>query len=187
MAAPKKNPLGPTGETVRENVKRYREGQNLTYADLSRRLADLERPIATLGLSRIEKGERRVDADDLVALAAALRISPTTLLMPRAQGEKEEVTATAVAPMRALQLWDWITARSYPDYWSNVVDVDILVRMKPAWSWEEGSRDTEESKALVPWILDQVRRTYPEMLEGEQGEAGDLAHDESKKPDRGDD
>lgn len=80
--AEKKNPLGPTGETARANVKRLREDRGLTYADLSRKLEELGRPIATLGLSRIEKGERRIDADDLVALSISLGVSPLAILLP---------------------------------------------------------------------------------------------------------
>ncbi|WFE46277.1 helix-turn-helix transcriptional regulator [Verrucosispora sp. WMMD1129] len=79
---PQKNPLGPTGHRVRENIQRIRTERRLTYRELSDRLADLGRSIPTLGLSRIENGTRRVDADDLVALAIALDVSPLALLMP---------------------------------------------------------------------------------------------------------
>lgn len=186
MAAPKKNSLGPTGETVRENVGRYRESQNLTYADLSRRLTELERPIATLGLSRIEKGERRVDVDDLVALAAALRVSPITLLMPRAASEDDEVQATATEAMTALELWDWYTARRYPDYWTDIINLDLLIRMKPAWSWEEGSRDTEESKALIPWQIERMKQELGLIPREERDKLLREAIEQSKKSRRGD-
>ncbi|MBT2491519.1 helix-turn-helix transcriptional regulator [Streptomyces sp. ISL-96] len=77
-----KNPLGPIGENVRDNVKRLRQEQNLTLAELARRLSKIGRSIPSLGLSRIENGERRVDADDLVALASVLGVSPAALLLP---------------------------------------------------------------------------------------------------------
>jgi transcriptional regulator with XRE-family HTH domain len=76
----KKLPLGPTGERVRTNVKRARLALNMTYAQLSARLAETGRPIAPLGLSRLEAGERRVDADDLVALCLVLKVTPGELL-----------------------------------------------------------------------------------------------------------
>lgn len=79
MAA-KKLDLGGTGETVRENVKRLRGG--MQYKELSERLSELGRPIPPLGLRRIEAGERRVDVDDLVALAVALGVSPLAILLP---------------------------------------------------------------------------------------------------------
>lgn len=102
----RKNPLGPTGETVRHNVRRLRERCGLSYAELSRRLEDAGRPIATLGLSRIEAGERRVDADDLVALAVVLDATPATLLLPdNGGGDAEEATAAGEAT--GADLWAW--------------------------------------------------------------------------------
>lgn len=73
--------LGPTAERVRDNIKRARGG--MQYKELSERLAELGHPIPTLGLRRIEAGERRVSVDDLVALAVALDMSPLALLLPR--------------------------------------------------------------------------------------------------------
>lgn len=92
----KKNPLGPTGHTVRENILRYRTRLNLGYADLARRLEALGRPIPVLGLSRIERGERRVDVDDLMALAVALGVAPTSLLLPDTSDSDAAVTATGI-------------------------------------------------------------------------------------------
>lgn len=103
----KKNPLGPTGDTVRENVLRYRTRLNLGYADLARRLEELGRPIPVLGLSRIERGERRVDVDDLMALAVALGVSPTSLLLPDTTGSGDPVTATGIAGTAA-DLLGWL-------------------------------------------------------------------------------
>ena len=68
--------LGPTGETVRENVARYRKTAGLSFAELSRNLEAVGRPLAPLGLRRIEAGERRVDVDDLMALAVVLGVHP---------------------------------------------------------------------------------------------------------------
>ena len=76
-----KNPLGSTGLAVAANVKRLRESQNLTYAELSRRLLDdAKRHIPTLGLRHIEAQKRRVDADDLAALSSVLGVGMLELL-----------------------------------------------------------------------------------------------------------
>ena len=107
--ADKKTSLGPTGQTAAANVKRIRERQRLSYAELSRKLDEIGRPIATLGLSRIENGARRIDADDLVALAAALGVSPITLLMPDSESEDETVESTA-GTVPAKRLWKWLQA-----------------------------------------------------------------------------
>lgn len=63
---------GPTSERVSRNVRRYREDARLTLAGLSRRMAVVGRPMDTPQLAKIEGGQRRVDVDDLMALAEAL-------------------------------------------------------------------------------------------------------------------
>lgn len=80
--APKKRTieLGPTGETVSRRLAELRGG--MQYKQLAERLEAIGRPIPPLGLRRIEQGERRVDVDDLMALAVALGVSPLTLLLP---------------------------------------------------------------------------------------------------------
>lgn len=80
--AGKKSDLGPIGENVVQAVRRFREMRRFGYADLSRKLAQYGREIPPLGLRRIESGERRVDVDDLAALAVALNVSPLALLLP---------------------------------------------------------------------------------------------------------
>ena len=78
----KKIDLGPTGMTVARNIRQFREDRRLGYAELSRLLAAHKREIPPLGLRRVEAGARRVDADDIVALALALNVSPLALLLP---------------------------------------------------------------------------------------------------------
>ncbi len=72
--------LGATGRAVMANVQRIRNLRGLTYKQLSDRLEDIGHPLAVLGLSRLERGERRVDVDDLTALAKALGIGVMDLL-----------------------------------------------------------------------------------------------------------
>lgn len=75
-----KSIVGPTGETVRANVRRLRGG--MQYKELAEKLAAVGRPIPALGLRKIESGGRRVDADDLMALAVVFGVSPLALLLP---------------------------------------------------------------------------------------------------------
>jgi transcriptional regulator with XRE-family HTH domain len=138
MVAEKRNPLGPTGETVRANVQRLREAQNLGYARLARILdEEIERPIPELGLRRIESGDRRVDVDDLVALAAALGVAPVTLLMPRVDsaGRQDEVESTAASPIQAAHLWAWLTANEPIPI--NMSFFIFIERSWPAWAREK--------------------------------------------------
>jgi transcriptional regulator with XRE-family HTH domain len=104
---------GPIGVAVAQNVETLRESRNLSYAQLSRRLTELGRPIAPLGLTRIRNCQRRVDVDDLVALALALDVSPVTLLLPAAPTGGASGSAAVTEngneyPRR--QIWSWLIA-----------------------------------------------------------------------------
>lgn len=85
----------------------------LGFAQLSRELGNAGRDIPPLGLGRIESGERRVDVDELTALAAAFGVSPATLLMPEAEGAEATVQLTGVQNGQAQRIWSWLTG-SYP-------------------------------------------------------------------------
>jgi transcriptional regulator with XRE-family HTH domain len=73
--------VGPIGQQVAENVKGFRTRAGMSVRNLSAKLKELGRPILPSGITKIEHGERRVDVDDLVALADALEVTPTWLLM----------------------------------------------------------------------------------------------------------
>lgn len=108
-----KNPLGPTGRAVAANIEHLRDTQNLTFVALSEQLGVLGRSIPPLGLRKIVAETRRVDADDLVAIAVALNVSPASLLMPNlatvAEDDLVPVTGWHV-PVPAQHIWRWLTA-----------------------------------------------------------------------------
>lgn len=104
-----KIPPGPAGKRVAEHVKKLRQASGLTYKDVSDRLAALGRPIPVLGLSRLEKGERRIDADDLIALALAFDVTPNRLMLPDvdARASASAHGLTAAVRGRPQELWSW--------------------------------------------------------------------------------
>ncbi|MFD0630548.1 helix-turn-helix transcriptional regulator [Catenulispora yoronensis] len=106
----KKNPLGPIGERVQWNVERLRTARKLTKADLSARTKEAGRLIPPLGISRIEAGTRRVDADDLVVLALALNVSPSALLLPPSAGP-EQINLTPTYQVSSDTAWLWAVGR----------------------------------------------------------------------------
>jgi transcriptional regulator with XRE-family HTH domain len=63
----------------------------MTYTEISAKLAELGQPIPTLGLTRIEKGERRVDIDEVVALAQVFGVPPIALMFPIGHAEETEL------------------------------------------------------------------------------------------------
>jgi transcriptional regulator with XRE-family HTH domain len=99
------NQLGPTGQAVAVNVARIRVALGLSTYKLSERLTNLGRPIAASAISKIEGGTRRVDADDLMALAVALDVPPSALLLePVSEGPL--VLLDDYEDMAAV-VWDW--------------------------------------------------------------------------------
>lgn len=103
---------GPAATQVSENIAQLREWRGLTLAELSARLVLLGRPIIATGLHKIEKGTRRVDVDDLVALALALGVTPTRLLLPPApdpEGGPVELTTKRSVPWG--RAWAWASGQ----------------------------------------------------------------------------
>ena len=113
--------------TVSANVKSLREQANLSLRGLAKRLAAAERPLTHSAVDQIEKGERRVDVDDLMALAAALDVTVQTLLMPeipsvpgisklayRPEWDTPVKVTGLPESIDAHTLWMWLTAQAPP-------------------------------------------------------------------------
>ena len=129
--------IGTTGETVRANVARVRNKLGFTLRDVADRLTDIGHPMAHNTVSEIERGARRVDVDDLMALAAALDASPAALLMPVGEKDQEVAVTGHMGKLTCGRVWDWIIGRrpagADPEGW------DLAVwwrRSRPAWSIE---------------------------------------------------
>jgi transcriptional regulator with XRE-family HTH domain len=115
------NELGPTGRRVAENVRQIRERAGVSKAELAKRLAKIGRPINASGISKLEslvgrteetsERQRRVDADDLAALALALGVAPVRLLMP-AEADGEEVAITERVAVPAGEAWEWALGKA---------------------------------------------------------------------------
>ncbi|MFJ8766662.1 helix-turn-helix domain-containing protein [Streptomyces clavifer] len=118
MTDDKKNPLGPVGDRVRRNVERLREARGMTKKQLSDAVGKLHRPIPPLGISRLEGGTRRVDADDLVALALALKVTPLTLLLPDTWNDEPAELAPGFS-LKTRTAWRWAEGFSPADDWAT--------------------------------------------------------------------
>lgn len=147
---------GATAETVSANVKRLRKEQNLGLRGLSNKLGEVGRALGHSAVDQIEKGTRRVDVDDLMALAAALGVSPITLLLPRnAAGADDAHLAVTVPgeddPIPAGRLWLWLKADApLPGY--TRPQRRFFVDARPEWDpgpgdprfWIKGTPDGDD-------------------------------------------
>ena len=106
MATRRKIDKGPSSLRVAANMKRLRLARGLKLDDLAERMSELGRPILKSGLARIETGERRVDVDDLMALAIALETNTNGLLLdPESDSEPVQLTEAHTAQREAA--WHW--------------------------------------------------------------------------------
>ncbi|MFG3099628.1 helix-turn-helix domain-containing protein [Streptomyces sp. NPDC048182] len=71
--------IGPAGLRMARTIENLRIERGLGQRQLAARCAALGRPMSNMMLSRIELAKRRCDIDDLVAIAAALQVSPAAL------------------------------------------------------------------------------------------------------------
>jgi 8-oxo-dGTP pyrophosphatase MutT (NUDIX family)/transcriptional regulator with XRE-family HTH domain len=156
-------PLGPVGRYVISNLEFLRNARRLTYRELSERLSQLGRPIPTLGLSRIEKGDRRVDVDDLVALAVALGVNPSALLLPSGERGNPRVPDDVIALTPELQVkltdaWEWADGQApVPNTGQPPNDFENTAR--PTWLHREIFRAEElpEKRRRLEEELNRVR------------------------------
>lgn len=104
---PKQPEVGPIGHHLIDAVEELRALRGLSYRRLSEELERVGRPIFRLGLSRLAKGDRRVDVDELVALAVVLGVNPSALLFPRHVQADDVVRLTSTVEQRASVVWGW--------------------------------------------------------------------------------
>lgn len=154
MADDQKNPLGPVGHALAANVKNIRESQRLTFVALSERLNDVGRPIAVLGLRRIERGERRVDADDLLALANALGVNPVDLLVSADANDSAVYYVTPKTAISAKTARDWIGGIGFLNPPNDPAELADALRWLPPHraavlnrSWWSREREAEQIRA----------------------------------------
>lgn len=98
---------------VGAEIARVRKSKGLSYEALSKTLDGLGQRIPVLGLSKLEKGERRVDVTELVALAQAFGVPPIALLFPVGRAE-----ATELSPGQFVD--PWLAAR----WFSGLAELD---------------------------------------------------------------
>ncbi|WP_158102438.1 helix-turn-helix domain-containing protein [Streptomyces africanus] len=99
--------IGPTGRTVAANIARLRKRSGLTVRVLADKVTEAGRPVSQSSLTRMERGERIVTADDLTALAVVFGVSPAALLLPIEDNPAAHVDVTGAGRVPADAAWAW--------------------------------------------------------------------------------
>ncbi len=103
---------GPAAGRVAANVRSLREERRLTLDDVADRLRQLGHPISKSGLSKVETRMRRVDVDDLIALAVALETNPNRLLLGPEAEKEDEIELTPEFSVTSVSAWYWASGEA---------------------------------------------------------------------------
>lgn len=95
---------GPVGRRVPREVRRLREQKRWSTYRLSHELDGVGWLLRPPAITRMEGGHRGVTVDDLAALAAALDVSPITLMLGQPTGERKLIT-----PSLDVNFADWLS------------------------------------------------------------------------------
>jgi hypothetical protein len=98
---------GPVGRTLIKALEELLQATGLSQRRLAAELERIGRPIPALGIARILKGERRVDVDELVALAVLFGVNMTSLVLPIHATADDVVELTPEVQQRANVTWNW--------------------------------------------------------------------------------
>lgn len=170
--------VGPTGRTVAANIARLRERRGLTTRQLSATLERAGRAIPASGITRMEKAERVVTVDELVALAAAFGVSPSALLLPLSSRAIDQVEVTGGGSVPADVAWSWADGQrplrlSEGDERKELVEHELFGR--PQWLYRrspEALRAKREGfERMAEWgavDLDVVKRLDPAPWESQE-------------------
>lgn len=160
--------IGPTGERVAANVKELRLARRMKLDDLSQRLGELGRPILKSGLSKIESGDRRVDVDDLVALAIALEVNPNRLLLVDHAEVDDELELTGELSVTSKSAWAWasgdLTDDAGPWPWAKFAEHGG--KPMEALAFQQATRPHDPPIYLTPeeWaVVEPIRQRFSHL------------------------
>lgn len=143
----------------------------MTLDELARRMRELGRPVLKSGLSKLEAGERRVDVDDLVALAIALETNTNALLLdPEADSEPIRLTEQYEAQRIAAWLWacgelsdgagPWPWARFYPEAPAGMAPNGLRFESEARPHDPPRRLSVEEWDELQPWRVERDKLLF---------------------------
>lgn len=102
--------LRTTGQVAAAQLRAHRTSQRLSLRELAERVSGLGHDLPLSAISKIESGKRRMDVDDLTALAAALGVGPANLLVLDTGDETDPLTITGASGSTEA-VWGWVTGQ----------------------------------------------------------------------------
>lgn len=133
--------LGPTSIAFADNLAKIRSDKRITYKELSERLSKLNVSIPPLGLRRIEGYARRVNVDDAMALAVALEVSPSKLLLgeePPTGVSDDVIYSEVIAWYRGETKLDPVSLQTYWARYRNRHEQEVIKALEFIKNYPEG-------------------------------------------------
>ncbi|MGI5274883.1 helix-turn-helix domain-containing protein [Nonomuraea sp. CA-218870] len=159
------NEVGPSGAHVAANLRRLRGVRGLSTSQLSKLLSDHGRPIQQSGITRMEKGDRKIDVDDLVALAVVLGVNPNALLLPPV-ADQTSTEVTVAGEVSSWRAWRWADGQEplkHPYDDDDFADFQMHARPKGKRRYQMlGERSNEELVKRREGVEEIGRRLYPD-------------------------
>jgi transcriptional regulator with XRE-family HTH domain len=158
---------------VAENVRAVRDRRRLSQNQLAARLGELGRPMQASAVAKIESGDRRVDVDDLTALAVALNVSVARLLLPDVHAD-EDVHVVPGYSVPMWSAWQWAAGEhslhregdNLTDRSVTSSDLDYLAE-QPVWVRVRNDHPLARAARNVVWAVDHTLRNLPGTPRGE--------------------
>lgn len=91
---------------IATNLATLRKQRGHSVRALAALLADLGRPLAASEITKIENRQRRARVEDVIALAVALGVNPSRLLLPD-RADEQLVALTPSTVVTAASAWRW--------------------------------------------------------------------------------
>jgi transcriptional regulator with XRE-family HTH domain len=101
------NEVGPAGQRAAQNLEQLREESRLSQDELAAGVERLGRPMTRQIVSKTEAAARRIDLDDLMAFALALRTTPNRLLLTPTAHANQAVEIAVGHQVPELDAWMW--------------------------------------------------------------------------------
>ncbi|WP_158559900.1 helix-turn-helix domain-containing protein [Prauserella sp. PE36] len=92
---------------LQKNIADLRRQRLYTVRSLADRLAELGQPVHPSGITKMENGTRTPSALEVVALALALNVNVSRLLMPFTASSNEQFELPGVGKVSAFDMWLW--------------------------------------------------------------------------------
>lgn len=149
-----KNEIGPIGQRVAQNIKQLRERSRLSQEQLAAAVRRLGRPVNRSAVTKTEDATRRIDVDDLVAFALALRSTPNRLLLAGTADIDKPYQVTAEYRVSERNAWLWALGERPLDRGFDAPELQIVVEDdRLRWFVQENRPDRPMEHPLTNPIL----------------------------------